>query len=149
MMPSRCCPFATRKPRTEIAKRRTDVQNRVQRADAFWFIIRELPIVQTWNRCCAGADQTNPHRRIGARRGGCVTCRKFIETKKRRGGPSSERPISQKRMQWMTKPCSVQNVSHLLRDRVFLIERNLRRGIERSLDRLQPLLFVDQISDTL
>ena len=133
-------------PASQITKRRADIQNRVQRTDPFRFVVCKLPIIQARDRRRAGSDQSNPHRCVCSRRKCFIAGGKFVKIEHRRNRPCAERHIGYDRMQGMTEPRSVQKVPHFLRDRILLIERDLRGRIQRRFDRLEPFLFVDQVS---
>jgi hypothetical protein len=106
-----------------------------------------LPVIQASDGSRSCTDQTDPNRSISASRKSFIISRQFIEIERGRRRPCSKRDIGQDRMERMSEPRSMQKVSHLLRDRIFLVERNFRRCVERCFNRLEPFLFVDQISD--
>ena len=133
-------------PTSQITKSRADIENGVQRTDPFRFVVCELPVVQARDRRRAGSDQPNPHRCVGSWRKCFIAGGKFVEIQRRRNRPCAQRHIGYDRMQGMTEPCSMQKIPHFLRDRILLIERYLCGRIQHRFDRLEPFLFVDQVS---
>ncbi|PYI89427.1 MAG: hypothetical protein DMF03_07635 [Verrucomicrobia bacterium] len=119
----------------------------MHRPHSLWFVIGELPVIQSCDRgpCCP--NQSNSHGHIGTARKLLIATGKFIQIKYRSRGPCTQRHIRNYRMQRMTEPGSMQEVSNLLHETVFLIERRFGHSVERFLHRTKPLELVNNLVD--